>query len=96
MFAVTVTFQIASDQFPRFLELTINNAQTSLRNEPGCQQFDVATDPARPNEVFLYEVYDDADAFDTHLASDHFHAYDGAVADLIKMKTVVTYSVVRQ
>ncbi|MEM7522936.1 MAG: antibiotic biosynthesis monooxygenase [Pseudomonadota bacterium] len=38
--------------------------------------------------MFLYEVYDDAAAFDAHLASDHFKDFDAAVAPMVAAKTV--------
>lgn len=92
MFAVVVTFQIAPDTWDDFMPLMSRNAATSLAEEPGCRQFDIATDPARPHEVFLYELYRDAAAFDAHLASAHFKAFDAAVADMIAEKSVRTYS----
>ena len=73
----------------------IANARTSLAEEPGCHQFDVCTDPARPDEVFLYERYTDRAAFDDHLASAHFKAFDARVAPMIAAKEVRTYHEVR-
>ena len=94
MFAVVVTFQIKSGEMETFLPLMTENARSSLREEPGCHVFDVCTDPARPDEVFLYELYTDRAAFDAHLASGHFKAFDAQVADLIASKTVQTYETV--
>lgn len=37
-------------------------------------------DPGRPNEIFLYELYTDRAAFEAHLASDQFVAFDANVA----------------
>lgn len=95
-YAVTVTFQINPDQFEDFMPLMLANAELSHLEEDGCHQFDVATDPAHPNEVFLYEIYEDRAAFDAHLASDHFKAFDAAVAPMIASKTVRTYEEVVQ
>ncbi|MEL7253232.1 MAG: putative quinol monooxygenase [Pseudomonadota bacterium] len=92
MFAVTVTFDIHEDQMGAFLPLMQQNAQTSLADEPGCLRFDVCTDPARPAEVFLYEIYEDAAAFDTHLASPHFKAFDAQTRAMITAKVVKTYA----
>lgn len=94
MFAVTVTFKIKPGYWDRFLPLMRNNAQNSLREEPACRQFDVCTDPERAMEVFLYELYDTAAAFQDHLKSDHFRAFDAAVADMIESKHVATYGTV--
>ena len=96
MFAVTVLFQIKEGQMDAFLPLMIDNAQTSLKTEPGCRQFDVCADPARPREVFLYEIYDDEAAFKGHLQSAHFLAFDAKVSDLVETKTVQNYTQVMQ
>ena len=68
----------------------------SMTLEKGCPQFDVATDPERPNEVFLYEIYSDHSAFNIHLKTTHFAAFDMATAQMITRKEVRTYSQVRQ
>ena len=91
-FAVVVTFQIKPGQMAAFMPLMEQNAATSLALEPGCHQFDVATDAARPDEVFLYEIYTDAGAFEAHLASAHFKAFDAAVSPMIADKVVKTYA----
>lgn len=96
MFAVTVIFRIKAEDFQRFLPLMYANASTSLSSEPGCKVFDVCTDPSRPNEVFLYELYDSEEAFRSHLATPHFLAFDADVGPMIVEKTVASYSEVKQ
>lgn len=92
MYAVVVTFQVEPAQMDSFLPLMTRNAATSLAREPGCLRFDVCTDPDRAGEVFLYELYANRAAFDAHLASDHFKAFDGQVAPMIAAKDVRTYT----
>lgn len=96
MFAVTVTFSIHSEHFEAFLPLMRNNAAASKAQEPGCHQFDIATDAARPTEIFLYELYEDANAFQVHLAAEHFKTFDAATAHMIATKTIRTYETVIQ
>ena len=91
-FAVCVTFKINPGHWGKFLEHMRENAATSLRLEDGCLQFDVCTDEAHPYEVFLYEIYTSAQAFDEHLQSDHFRNFDLIVSDMIEDKRVITYS----
>lgn len=91
MFAVCVTFKIAPGQLEAFMPLMLANARASLDNEPDCHRFDVLTDPDRLDEVGLYELYTDAAAFDVHLASAHFKAFDAAVSAMIASKSVHTY-----
>ena len=74
MYAVCVSFRIQPGRVGHFMALIKDNATKSLEMEDGCRRFDVCTDPNRPDEVFLYELYDSPDAFALHKASDHFAA----------------------
>lgn len=95
MFAVVVTLGIDPAAWTQFLPLMHANADAS-RAETGCRYFDICTDPERPNEVFIYELYDDAAAFATHLQTPHFLAFDAAVTDMVILRDVRTYEGVRQ
>ena len=74
-----------------FREALVANARASREREPGCRQFDVAVDPARPACFYLYELYDDRAAFDAHLASAHFKAFDAQVRDWVADKVVQVF-----
>lgn len=92
MFAVTVSFTVAEEFANDFATLIQSNAATSVNEETGCQLFDVCTDPSKPTNFFLYEIYDDAAAFDLHLASAHFKAFNQASAHLVVDKTINTFT----
>ncbi|MEO1640086.1 MAG: putative quinol monooxygenase [Pseudomonadota bacterium] len=96
MYAVCVTFRLHPGQAAAFMPLMLANATTSKQLEPGCHQFDVATNPDDPEAVFLYELYRNRAAFDAHLARGHFKDFDAAVADMIAEKTVQTWTRVVQ
>ena len=89
-FAVVVEFTIVPGRLAEFMTKMREQAEASLR-ESGCQVFEIWTDSQRPDRVFLWEVYDDRAAFDAHLASDHFKAFDAAVAALVTDKQVATW-----
>ncbi len=91
MYAVVVTFQIKSGEMDGFMPLMIENAKASLANEPDCHRFDVCTDSARSDEVFLYELYTNRAAFEAHMASAHFQSFDEKASKMIASKTVHTY-----
>ena len=91
MFAVTVRFKLAPGGAADFMPLMLENARSSLANEPGCLRFDVCTDPSRPDEVFLYELYYNREMFDRHLETSHFAEFDRVAGDLIVEKEVKTY-----
>ena len=91
MFVVAVTFEIHKESMAEFIPLMRQNAETSLAQEPECLRFDVCTDPARPTEVFLYEIYKDAAAFDAHLNTPHFVSFDIRTGAMIASKSLKTY-----
>ena len=94
MYAVCVSFRIQPGRVGHFMPLIKDNATKSLEHEDGCRRFDVCTDANRPDEVFLYELYDSPDAFALHKASDHFARFDGSVVDMVAEKIVKTYALV--
>ena len=91
MYVVTVEFEIKPEKLEDFRAQMLANARASREREPGCRQFDVCADPAKPGLIFLYEVYDDRAAFDAHLAVEHFKTFDRTVAPWIASKAIRTY-----
>ena len=89
MFVVTVAFSHPEAARARFLELVAANAARSLADEPGCRRFDVCLDAG--GDVFLYELYDDAAAFEAHRAMPHYRDFIAASAPLGGAKRVATY-----
>jgi (4S)-4-hydroxy-5-phosphonooxypentane-2,3-dione isomerase len=92
---VTVEFTIRPGSADPFLKRLAVQAAESLR-EPGCSQFDVCVDPSDEHRIFLYEVYSDREAFDTHLASAHFRDFDAATRPLVGSKTVAQWRLMRE
>lgn len=92
MFAVAVTFWVAPERVSDFRALMIAQAKNSLALEPACRRFDVWTDPNQPTRFFLYELYDDAAAFDVHLASDHFKTFAAAISPMIAHREILTFA----
>ena len=88
-FAITVAFEVKPEARNLFLKLVRANAAASLEAEVECLHFDVLV-PIGPGlpDVLLYEIYTDRAAFDAHLASPHFLAFDTATRDLVTKKTV--------
>lgn len=88
MLVLVVEFRIKPPFIAAFEAAITANAQASLDTEPGCRQFDVCRDPADPALFFLYELYDDEAAVDTHLHSPHFIAMSAATSDWVEAKRV--------
>lgn len=91
MYVVVVEFVTHTSRMPAFVERVRQQARDSLREEAGCHVFDVCLNHDRADFVLLYEVYTDRAAFDAHLASAHFRAFDADVRDWIEDKRVRTY-----
>lgn len=94
MFAVVVFFEIKPAHVAEFEEAIKANANASVNNELGCKQFDVCRDPADPNGFFLYEIYDDRNAFEAHKASAHYLTFNSVSESWVANKKVLTYDVV--
>ena len=88
MYVIVVDFEIRPDRLADFLPLMRENAAASVRDEPGCHQFDICQDPDTPHRILLYEIYDDRAAFEAHLATPHFKRFDTATTAMVTAKTV--------
>jgi (4S)-4-hydroxy-5-phosphonooxypentane-2,3-dione isomerase len=94
-FAVIVEFSVGAQNHDRFRELILENAAASLRDEPGCRQFDVLVPEggSAGGEFSLYEIYDNADAFAQHLKAQHYLQFDAISAPLVVNKKVIRLSI---
>jgi len=72
---LTVHVKVKPDCIDRFMPAVLANARAARETEPGCLQFDVLADPEDPTRVMLYEVYNDAIAFEAHQQTPHFKKY---------------------
>ena len=73
MFALFVTAKIKPGHRAEFIDATMGDAVGSNNDEPGCLQFDVHADPNDENTVYLYEVYENKEAWETaHRSAPHY------------------------
>lgn len=84
---IVAEFQTTTQTRQQFLDACVEDSIRSVTDEPGCSSFDVLTTSEEPDTVILHEVYDNAAAFDAHLATPHFKAFDKAV-NTLKVRTV--------
>ena len=94
MFVVVVFFEAKPEHVSDFKSAILENAATSVRDEAGCRQFDVAPDASKPEQFFIYEIYDDEAAFKAHIATAHFKSFDAASAPWVADKKVMTYGII--
>ena len=88
MFVITVDFEIKNEYLDQFRSRVLQQAKNSLNKEEKCLIFDVCFDEKNKNKVFLYEIYQDKDAFDHHLKSDHYLNFDKDVQNWVTKKIV--------
>ena len=55
-----------------------------VRQEPGNLVFDPYTEEANPNRYFVFEVYEDHAAFETHISADYGARFNAELTDLIE------------
>ena len=96
MFVVCVEFEITSPHLDEFLLAMRKNARLSLRDEEGCQQFDICQDQQNPASIFLYEIYDDAAAFELHKAAPHYDEFNEAIDGMVLKKAARLFTIVSQ
>lgn len=91
MLVVTVEFLVRPERASAFRAAVMQQAANTLREEPACRRFDVCIDTANQSAVFLYEIYDDREAFDAHLGADYFRDFDRTTRGWLEQKTVRTW-----
>ena len=88
MIAICVDFEIDPTNLDAFLSIIQKNASESVANEVGCHQFDITQDTENPTKIFLYELYDDAFAFEVHKKASHYLEFNQFVSEMVMSKSV--------
>ena len=91
LYIITVEFVVEESSFATFLLHMLANARASLEREPGCLRFDVLQREGAQDRVFLYEIYRDRAAFDTHMTSPHYLAFTEATNAMVRRKTIESF-----
>ena len=92
-----VDYEISPVELEKFIEALKENGAATIK-EPGCLQFDFSQSATNPNQIFIYEVYENETAVQAHRNSDHFKKYVAATKDMAvnrqirPMVSVVRYS----
>ena len=85
---IVVDFEIKDGMLNDFLPLVQANARNCVEKEPGCSQFDVLQVKDQPDHVTLYEVYDDAAAFEAHRTMPHVVEFLTTVKPMIAKQAI--------
>ena len=65
------------------------NAEASVRDEPGCHRFDVLEAREEENTFYLYEIYDSPDALAAHKETPHYKESRTVLADCVAETSVI-------
>ena len=84
MFSLTVQLQVRPGRRAEFLAGMSANAESSVRDEPGCLRFDVCSVEGEENRFVLYELYVDADAFAAHKSAPHFARWREVATEVVE------------
>ena len=94
--AIWVVFDLEPGMQPAFLDAARLDAEGSVRDEPGCHRFDILVDPALPDRVCFYEVYENEAAFLAHREMPHFKTYFTTTEAMIARKEVTRMTVTQR
>ncbi len=87
-YVVAVDFTVMPEHAADFKREILANARQSVKDEPGCHQFDVCVDPAKPEQFFLYEIYEGEAGFNAHLATQHYKVFNELTTPWVAAKMV--------
>ncbi|CAN5330514.1 putative quinol monooxygenase [soil metagenome] len=84
MHTLFVTVDVRADKIDEFLAAIKINAESSLRDEPGCLAFDVHRDNENPTRFYFAELYTDEEAFLTgHRNAPHYLEWQEQSKDIL-------------
>jgi (4S)-4-hydroxy-5-phosphonooxypentane-2,3-dione isomerase len=87
-YVVAVDFTVQADRVADFKREILANAKQSVKDEPGCHQFDVCQDPKQSDKFFLYEIYEGEAGFNAHLATAHYKVFNEMTTPWVTGKLV--------
>ena len=89
-FVLFITMTLEPGIQDKFMPIITENAAASVRDEPGCSQFDVwLPHDGTKDVVYLYEVYNNDDAFAAHQATPHYKHFKETGAPVVTNMDVV-------
>ncbi len=91
-FVVIAEFQVKPGRMDEFLGAALDDARHSLRDEPGCWQFDVIRPESPADSVVFYEVYESRAAFDAHLETPHLARFRAVFPPLVDAEREVRFA----
>lgn len=73
-YVIAATY-VAKDGEAAGVQAALEQMTPLTRQEPGCLVYQAHRSVEDPNTFFIFETYDDADAFGAHAAADYFERF---------------------
>lgn len=86
-------FRIRDGHFEAFVKRVSQQRDDCLAKEPGCLHFDVLVAGNRPNEVLLYEIYENADAITAHREYPHYKSFKADTEEMVESVDLQTWTI---
>lgn len=82
-FVIFVKIGVKPGSRDAFKELVLDNARCSVRDEPGCVQFDILESGEDENEFCAYEVYKTESDLEAHRGMEHSKRFRAAADEMM-------------
>jgi quinol monooxygenase YgiN len=92
--AIFVELQAKPEVFDAFRAAMLRHAALSLKEDPGCRQFEVFVPEDQPHTLMLYEVYDDEASFQGHAKSKHTADHGALTRPMVVNRRLVKAQVI--
>lgn len=89
-YLVVAHFEVQDGSFDRFIKEAAIVAESSLREELGCERYDVLVHSGGKRNGTLYEVYAQKSDHDAHREKPYFQNFWTAISDM-KVQWVVEF-----
>ncbi|MEO8624136.1 MAG: antibiotic biosynthesis monooxygenase [bacterium] len=81
--------EIDRAQLPRYTAALREEAETSIRTEPGVLTLYAVAVKGHPERIRIFEMYADSAAYAAHIASPHFKKYKSGTQAMVKSLTLL-------
>jgi autoinducer 2-degrading protein len=88
LYVNAVDIDVVPGKIENYLAAIKEVGAASIKSESGCSEFDITVSQKDPNHLFIFEVYENAAAFDAHLKSDHYKKYAATAKDVVAKREV--------
>ena len=76
----------AADEFRRLLV----DFAAAARKEPGCKHYTLLEDPAKPGQLYTFEIWTDKAALDAHMATPEIKALGPKLQNILAKPPAIT------